>query len=160
MAVWLWARLGSCWDEWPLALRAGLGVWVSEGLGLADFLADLRAELARAEENAGQESLKLGVDRIEVSLEVTSTLERSGSADARVRAQFWVFASAETGVKGSVESGESSRQHLKLTLTPRVEESTTDATGRTTTNTRRVDVDGQVESGEDNPELPPVPNAG
>lgn len=132
---------------------------MSDGLGLAEFLADLRAELARAEVNARGDSLKLGVDQIEVSLEVTSTLEHSGEADSRVKAKFWVFASAEGGVKGSVTSGRSRTQLLKLTLTPRVEETVTDVSGGTRIDSRGLDVDGEMEAGEENPALPRFPGA-
>ena len=91
---WLSARLVSRRGALPLAVEAGrrvVGVVVvSEGLGLAEFLADLRAELARARDYAADDSLRLAVDQVEVSLEVTSTLERSGETDARVTAKFWV----------------------------------------------------------------------
>ena len=128
-----------------------------DGLELAEFLADLRGELARAEANAREESLKLGVDQIEVSLEVTSTLERSGGVDARVKAKFWVFPFAEGGVKGAVTDVRSRTQHLKLTLTPRVVETVTENTGVTRTVSRGVDVHGQVQPREENPALPPAP---
>lgn len=152
-----WTRVRQTGSDWfPRCVGV---VGMSDGLGLAEFLADLRAEIARAEVDASGESLKLGVDQIEVSLEITSTLERSGEADGRVKAKFWVLASAEGGVKGSVTSGRNRTQQLKLTLTPRVEETIADASGRTRVTSRGVDVDGELEAGEENPVLPRFPRA-
>lgn len=124
---------------------------------MAEFLADLRAELARAQDNTADESLRLSVDQIEVSLEVTSTLEGSGEVNTRAKAKFWVFASAEAGIKGVASSGQTSTQHLRLTLTPRVEETVTDSTGETSTVSRGLDVHGQVGVGEESPVMPVLP---
>jgi Trypsin-co-occurring domain 2 len=54
-------------------------------MGLADFLSDLRAELAEASKRAEQESLKLGVEEVEVELDVAVTLAKRGEATARRR---------------------------------------------------------------------------
>jgi hypothetical protein len=124
---------------------------------LAEFLEDLRAELGRAQANAANEPLKLGVDKVEVTLEVTTTLEGSGEVDGRVKAKFWIFTSAEAGAKGSVTAGRARTQTLTLTLTPALEETATDPEGTTTTVRRGLDVTGRVEQGEENPALPPVP---
>lgn len=117
---------------------------------------DLRAELARAEQAAVKSSLKLGVEQIEVSLEVTTTLERSGEADARAEAKFWVFAKAEAGVKGSISSGRTSVQQLTLTLKPRVDELVAGADGSVSTVSHGLDVHGELDQQEENPVLPPV----
>lgn len=130
---------------------------MSDALGLAEFLEDLRAELGRAQANAVNEPLKLGVDKVEVTLEVATTLERAVEGDARVKAKFWVLASAEAGGKGSVTSERTRTQTLTLTLTPALEETTTGSDGATTMVRRGLDVAGPLEPGEENPVLPPLP---
>ncbi len=127
-----------------------------DGLGLAQFLADLRSELGRAQADAAGEALKLGVDKVEVTLEVATTLERTAGADARVKARFWVFTEAEAGIEGSLTSGRTRTQTLTLTLTPRVEETTTDPDGTTRTVRRGLDVHGPLEAGEEILAPPPL----
>lgn len=130
---------------------------MSDGLGLAEFLEDLRAELGRAHANAADKSLKLGVDKVEVTLEVATTRERTGELDGRVKAKFWVLTSAEAGAKGSMRSERTRTQTLTLTLTPALEETTTGPDGAITTLRRGLDVAGRLEPGEENPALPPLP---
>ena len=126
-------------------------------IGLADFLTDLRAELSEAQSRASQDSLKLGVEEISLTLEVAYTLTKGGEASAGVRAKFWVLASAEAGVKGSLSSERARTQQLTLTLKPRVEQVATDDQGRQATFTRGVDVKGSLVPGE---EQPPGPGPG
>jgi hypothetical protein len=123
-------------------------------LGLADFLTDLRAELAEASKRAKDDSLRLGVEQVTVSLDVAVTLAKKGEAEVRAAAKFWVFASVEGGVKGELSSQRAATQHLTLTLTPRVEEIGTDASGRVQKTSRGLDVSGQMGKQEENPELP------
>jgi hypothetical protein len=128
-------------------------------LGLADFLAELRAELNRARDQAVADGsgLRLGVDQVELSLDVGYTLEKSGGTQVKASAKFWVFASAEAGASGSVSSQRVHTQHLKLLLTPRVETVTVDESGHTTTKTGGLDVHGQLEPSEEHVELPAPP---
>jgi len=123
-------------------------------IGLAEFLTDLRAELSEAQSRAAGDSLKLGVEEISLTLEVAYTLTKSGEASAGVKANFWVFASAEAGVKGSLSSERSGTQQLALKLNPRVEQVVIDQQGQQTTVTRGVDVEGGLARGEEQPVLP------
>jgi Trypsin-co-occurring domain 2 len=127
---------------------------VVEGrLGLADFLADLRAELDDARQRARGASLALRVDQVEVSLDVACTLVKSGETGAQLKARFWVFASAEAGAKGSVSASRVNTQHLKLTLTPRLEQSVVDGHGAMQTVAGAVDVRGTIGPDEESPEI-------
>ena len=124
-------------------------------IGLAEFLTDLRAELGEAQSRAANDPLKLGVEEISLTLGVTYTLTKSGEASAGVKAKFWVLASAEADVKGSLSSERARTQQLTLTLKPRVEQVVIDHQGRQTTVTRGVDVEGNLALGEEHPPLPP-----
>jgi hypothetical protein len=126
-------------------------------IGLADFLTDLRAELSEAQSRAAGDPLKLGVEEISLTLEVAYTLTKGGEASAGVSAKFWVFASAEAGVKGSLSSERANTQQLTLTLKPRVEQVVIGQQGQKTTDTRGVDVGGRPAAGEEQPTLPPPP---
>jgi hypothetical protein len=122
-------------------------------IGLAEFLTDLRAELGEAQRGAADDSLKLGVEEITLTLDVAYTLTREAKASAGVRAKFWVLASAGGDVKGSVSSERGRTQQLTLTLKPRLEQTVTTHHGRQMTIQRGVDVEGTFAKGE---ELPPV----
>jgi hypothetical protein len=122
---------------------------------LADFLTDLRAELSEAQSRAAGDSLKLGVEEISLTLELAYTLTEAGEASAGVKAKFWVFAEAETGVKGSLSSERARTQQVTLTLKPRVEQVVLDQRGQETTVTRGVDVDGALVDGEEESAVPP-----
>jgi hypothetical protein len=122
-------------------------------IGLAEFLTDLRAELSDAQSRAAQDSLKLGVEEISLTLDVAYTLTRGGEVSADVRAKFWVLASADVGVKGSVSSERTRTQQLTLTLKPRVEQVVTDRQGRPETLARGVDVEGAFAAGEEQPPI-------
>jgi NTP-dependent ternary system trypsin peptidase co-occuring protein len=141
--------LAVCWRGW------GGGMPEEDRIGLADFLTDLRAELSEAQSRAAGDSLKLGVEEISLTLEVAYTLTKAGEASAGVKAKFWVFASAEAGVKGSLSSERANTQQLTLTLKPRVEQVVIDQRGQKTTDTRGVDVEGRLAAGEEKPTLPP-----
>ena len=123
-------------------------------MGLADFLSDLRAELAEASRRAEQESLKLGVEEVEVELDVAVTIGKKGGASAKASAKFWVFASAEAGVTGELSSQRVATQHLTLTLKPRTEEVIIDEMGKAHVLRRGVDVTGAIEAHEERPNLP------
>jgi Trypsin-co-occurring domain 2 len=124
-------------------------------LGLADFLSGLREELAEASKRAEQESLKLGVEEVTVSLDVAVTIAKKGEASSKAMAKFWVFASAEAGVKGERSSQQVTTQRLTLTLKPRTEEVIIDDTGKARVIHRGVDVTGAIEAHEERPDLPP-----
>jgi hypothetical protein len=124
-------------------------------MGLADFLSDLRAELAEASKRAEQESLKLGVEEVEVELDVAVTLAKRGEATAKASAKFWVFASAEAGVTGERSSQRVTTQHLTLTLKPRTQEVIIDDSGKARVLHRNVDVAGAIAPHEERPDLPP-----
>jgi hypothetical protein len=123
-------------------------------LGLADFLSDLREELAEASRRAEKDSLKLGVEEVMVSLDVAVTLAKKGEASAKASAKFWVFASAEGGVKGELSSQRVTTQHLTLTLKPRTEEVIIDDTGKARVIRRGLDVTGAITPREERPDLP------
>jgi hypothetical protein len=125
-------------------------------IGLAEFLTDLRAELSEAQSRASDDPLKLGVEEISLTLEVAYTLTRGGEASAGVRAKFWVLASAEAGVKGSLSYERTGTQQLTLTLKPRLEQIVIDRQGQQTMVTRGVDVEGALAAGEEQP-APPSP---
>jgi hypothetical protein len=114
-------------------------------IGLADFLSDLRTELAVASRRAEGESLKLGVEELTVSLDVGVTVGRKASGSAGVKAKFWVFASAEAKLQAEASRQRMTTQHLTLTLKPRI-----DIAGAT----RGVDVEGEFAAGEERPRLP------
>ena len=123
-------------------------------IGLADFLADLRAELGEAQSRAADDPLKLGVEEISLTLDVAYTLTKGGEGSAGVKAKFWVLASAEAGVKGSVSAERARTQTLTLTLKPRVEQAGLDAQGQQATLTRGLDVEGSFLAGEEQPAIP------
>lgn len=131
-------------------------VGFEDRIGLAEFLTDLHAELSEAQSRAAQDSLKLGIEEISLTLEMAYTLAKGAEASAGMRAKFWVLASAEASTKGSVSSDRTRTQQLTLRLKPRVEQVTTDELGRTTL-TRGVDVEGSFTGDEEKPPvLPPV----
>jgi hypothetical protein len=122
-------------------------------LGLADFLADLREELAEGQQRAEGSSLKLGVEEVTVSLEVAVTTARKGGVSGKVRAKFWVL-SAELGGSAERSSQRVGTQKLTLSLKPRIEQVTYDAQDRVQQVTSRaLDVAGDVAAGEDSPRL-------
>jgi hypothetical protein len=123
-------------------------------LGLADFLSDLRAELAEGSRRAEGSSLKLGVEEVTVTLDVGVTIAKKGGVAAKASAKFWVFASAEGSVQGELSSQRVSTQRLTLTLKPWTEEVVIDQHGNLRTIRHRVDVAGPIEEREERPELP------
>ncbi|MGY1670332.1 trypco2 family protein [Geodermatophilus sp. SYSU D00710] len=125
-------------------------------VGLADFLTDLRAELAVAQQRAEGSSLKLGVEEVSVALEVAVTTERRGGGSGKVSAKFWVL-NAEVSGSGELSSQRVRTQTLTLTLRPRIEQVTYDAKGQVRqVTTRSVDVAGAVVAGEEAPVLRPA----
>lgn len=122
-------------------------------LGLADFISELRGELAEASRRAEGETLRLEVGEVEISLDVGVTLTTTGEASAKASAKFWVFASAEGSVKGGRSSERMSTQTLTLKLTPQTVEVVRDAEGNETIRTRRLDVGGGFAEGEERPDL-------
>jgi hypothetical protein len=130
-------------------------------LGLAEFLADLRAELAEAQARAADDgqALKLRLGPIELSMDVAYTLERAGGVDARAKAKFWVLELGEAGVTGSMSQQRVQTQHLKLVLTPRIERTAVDDAGRVTSIPGEVDVEGPLAVAEENPRVPAPPTS-
>jgi hypothetical protein len=123
---------------------------------LADFLADLRVELALAQQQAEGASLKLGVEEVIVSLEVAVTTGRKGGGSGKVSAKFWVL-NAEAGGTGELSSQRVRTQQLTLTLKPRIEQVTYHPQGEVEQVTvRGVDVAGAVAKGEEAPLLRPA----
>jgi len=123
-------------------------------LGLAEFLTDLRAELSEAQARAAQDSLKLAVEEISLTLDVGYTLTKAGEASTKAQAKFWVFAAVEAGAKGSVSSERVRTQQLTLTFKPRVEQIVVDEQGQQATITRGLDVEGGLAAGEEQPTMP------
>ena len=129
-----------------------------QGLGLVEFLGDLRAELQEAHSRALATSppgtanaLRLTVDEITVTLEVAHVRTLTGEVSGKVTGKFWVFGSAEAGVKGGVERGHTGTQTLTLTLKPQLETVTTDVRGVVSTARTGLEVTGEVEAGEHQP---------
>lgn len=122
-------------------------------LGLADFLSDLRAELAEASRRAEGQALRLGVEEVTLSLDIGVTLTTTGEGSVKVGAKFWVFASAEGKVRGELAKERMTTQHLTLTLRPRIEEVVRDESGREKVRRRELDVGGGFVEGEDRPDL-------
>ncbi|MFK4184318.1 trypco2 family protein [Streptomyces sparsogenes] len=127
---------------------------VGNRIGLVEFLTDLRAELSEAQARAAEDSLKLAVEEISLTLDVAYTLTRDVEASGTVKAKFWVFASAEGGAKGTQSAGRAHTQQLTLTLKPRFEQTVIDEHGQQTTITRGVDVEGDLAMGEEQPAIP------
>jgi hypothetical protein len=65
-----------------------------DGLELADVLAQLRANLAQAQQEGAGQDLRFALDDIEVELQVAVTKEGTGKAGVK----FWVI-NAEAGGK-------------------------------------------------------------
>lgn len=121
-------------------------------LGLADFLADLRTELSRAQEQAEGGSLKLGVDRIDVELDMAYTLGEDAGVGVRAQAKFWVFGSAEASATGSLTSERANTQRLRLTLTPRVESAEVAEDGEIILRTRGLNLASSMAPDEEEPD--------
>ena len=134
------------------------------GLGLTEFLTDLRADLQSAQKQAGtlegngEGGLRLGVEEITVTLEVAHVATRSGEVSGKVKGKFWVFGSAEAGVKGAMERQRSGTQTLTLTLRPRVDKVTKDEHGNKVVSQAGVDVKGNLAEGEQTPKTPSPPD--
>jgi hypothetical protein len=126
-------------------------------IGLADFLNDLRSELAIAQDRAANQRLKLGITEITLSLEVAHTLVRSAGANAAVKAKFWVLASAEAGAKADISAHRARTHRLTLTLCPRVEAIELDADGVLRAKAKSVDVHGNLKAREQQPGASPNP---
>jgi hypothetical protein len=132
----------------------------SPGLGLAEFLAALRAELYAAHVQADGSDIRLGVGDVEVSLDVAYKRESVAGGEARAKAKFWVLEVGEAGVSASRTWQHLRTQHLKLTLSPRVEMTVTDDQGVRTTISKPFDVVGDLEAVEENPLIPqPAPTS-
>lgn len=126
-----------------------------QGLGLVEFLADLREELAAAQQRALDSGgdLRLGVEEITVSLDVAHVKTISGEVSTKAGGKFWVFASAEVGGKGAMGTQRTGTQTLTLKLRPGIEQETVDESGHQTTVSRGLDVADTLRS-EQNPEYP------
>ena len=124
----------------------------ANGLGLVEFLADLRSELEEAQKRTPPASsegvLRLGVDEVTVTLEVAHVATTSGEVAGKVTGKFWVFGSAEASAKGGHERQRSGTQTLTLTLKPRMETTMVDEGGQVHTTDTGVDVSDAVKVGE------------
>jgi hypothetical protein len=125
-----------------------------QALGLADFLTDLRSELAEAAQRAESDPLRLELDEVQVSLDVAVTLGRKSEGSAKAGAKFWVIASAEAGVRGERSVQRATTHHLTLTLKPRLEQVVIGEDGRPAVIRTQVDVAGAVEADEEGPDRP------
>src|SRR5664279_1352684 len=129
---------------------------VAEGLGLVEFLADLRSDLQQAQTQArtqaesqthaggGDGVLWLGLEEVTVTVEVVHERTVSGESSGKVGGKFLVFASAEASVKAGGATKRVGTQTLTLTLKPRVDTTVTDGQGRAVTTSRGVDVGGRL----------------
>src|SRR5664279_369612 len=124
---------------------------VAEGLGLVEFLADLRSDLQQAQTQARTQAatqtqaggrdgvLWLGLEEVTVTVEVVHERTVSGETAGKVSGKFWVFASAEASGKAGGAIKRAGTQTLTLTLKPRVDTTVTDAQGRAVTTSQGVD---------------------
>ena len=129
------------------------------GLGLVEFLADLRADLeaaqTRAQEGDGPGGgLRLAVEQVTVTLEVAHVATTSGELSGKVAGKFWVFGSAEVASKGALQRERSGTQTLELTLRPRVETVSVDAQGNPVTTSEGLDVDSPMTGAEQSATIP------
>lgn len=118
-------------------------------LGLAEFLADLRAELTHSAEQAQDQKLKFEMKEVTVALDIGVTIEKKGEMGAKVGAKFWVFGKAEAEVKAGVSSEHVTTQRLTLTLTPWMEDTTVDETGTVHKAKKAADIESVTGSHED-----------
>jgi hypothetical protein len=123
----------------------------SPGIGLADFLTDLRSELATAQERAAGQVLRLGVDEIVVSLEVAVTRAQGGEAGAGVKAKFWVLELGEASGRATMSRQRAQTQTLTLTLRPRLDREEIDAVGEVKTRSQGLDVESAFGDTEERP---------
>jgi hypothetical protein len=132
------------------------------GLGLVEFLGDLREDLRRAQEQALQDAggksgdsdrsrLWLGVEQITVTVEVAHGRTVSGELGGKVKGKFLVFGSAEASGKAGAGASRSGTQTLTLTLRPRVETTWIDDQGGQWTTSSGLDVHGKVGEAEQQP---------
>jgi hypothetical protein len=83
---------------------------MSQGIELAEFVTELRAELARALAEGKDQSIKFDCGPIELELEVA--VERAAEGGARIR--FWVI-----DADASAKLGTRKTQRVRMALTPR-----------------------------------------
>ncbi len=121
-------------------------------IGLADFLSDLRGELAEASRRAEDGTLKLRVKEVTTTLDVAVSLEKRGEGSVRAKAKFWVFASAEAEAGGAITSQRLATQRITLTLAPHIDVIEPGEDGQRRTS-HEVDVDAALAPREENPPL-------
>lgn len=149
----------------PVSLKEMVGVTVDDerepaGLGLVEFLADLRADLQAAQEQADAQvarqegGLRLGVNEVTVTLDVGHVATTSGEVSGKVTGKFWVFGGAEAGVKAGMQRERSGTQTLTLTLRPRVVAVSVDEHGRHVLTSSGLDVSGEIAAGEESAQMP------
>lgn len=126
------------------------------GVGLADYLSDLRSELAEAHSRVQGESLRLGVEEVRVTLEVAVTTARKAGGSGKVSTKFWVL-NAEAGGDAERSSQRLGTQQLTLKLKPRVASVTVDEQGQSMVTSRGLDVSGALTSTEQSPDLASPP---
>ena len=133
---------------------------VPAGLGLVEFLTDLRADLQAARAKAATEvkaergGLLLGVEEVTVTLEVGHVATSSGEVAAKVSGKFWVFGGAEAGGKAGRQRERSGTQTLTLKLQPRVATVSSDDRGGEVWTYAGLDVSGEIKAGEESPVMP------
>lgn len=126
-------------------------------IGLVEYLADLRADLSLAREQARDDAMEavpegqsgevvwLGVEDVTVELQVVHEHSLNASLQSKIKGKFWVFAEAEVAAQASAAAKSIKTQTLTVVLRPRVE--TIDGeSGRRTSGS--VDVDDVVDDDE------------
>lgn len=121
------------------------------GIGLAEFLEDLRAELDEARARTANEPLKLGVEEIEVSLDVEYHRSHDTGGEVRAKGRFLIFAEAGASASTSMATERVQTQHLTLKLKPRLEGVGPGGSGTTTSS---LDVRDTVREGEEQVPIP------
>ncbi|MEM1183209.1 MAG: trypco2 family protein [Acidobacteriota bacterium] len=92
---------------------------MSEGIELADAIAELRSQLSRAVKEGEWKSLRFEIEKLELELEVVATKGQKVEAGAEAGVKFWLLGSGKVSGKGELSEGASASQKITLTLRPK-----------------------------------------
>ena len=91
---------------------------MSEGIELADAIAQLRSELSRAIKAGKGKDLRFEVEDLELELQVVVTNENKGVGKVEAGLKFWLAGNAKASAEGSFSDGASQLQKIRLKLKP------------------------------------------